>query len=449
MIAKKITINYMLIVFGFIMMNSVMLPTAKADVIGIVATSITVEEAIKKLIDEAKDVIKQLESAVALNQFQIRQSLSIIIDELTFKLKELEGKTFSDLNNIQREFFTQSEATIHEAARAATAPLNQVQQITDRVNAAVARLPFADRSPRIFQVTPAYKSQLEKNFEIIIKGSELNHGAVSLTFNGKPCKLLHHIDSAIKFRYDLVEITESHKVVPLIGNLEIDLYRSTWGRIGGIFNKDRPKKSYRVMVQLIPPILGSYSVQAIYMQYSQQTRPQTGQVSAQNNFCVNGYNTHGPFLFSVLSGPGWTIIPGSIHPGAEISGHGNRNLIGPSNVTDTGFAYHASLRNTGRCFGPIRDGRAWLTQWIHWSERGTVSTQRTLAVDTGALAWGKDVSISLPPNVQSFTVTVNQIDGTRKIMIKADNSQKWFRLDSDATMRTIVLCPRPLDEALR
>jgi hypothetical protein len=115
------------------------------------------------------------------------------------------------------------------------------------------------------------------------------------------------------------------------------------------------------------------------------------------------------------------------------------------------------LQNDGNCgpnlpFGGGRawfDARAWLTGNVLWTETRTVKTRKEDDISSGALTWGKDVAIPLPPGLISFALTVTQIDGSSPIVIDKDNSLRWFKVDLDNEKNILLIRPRNVEEAMR
>ena len=126
---------------------------ASADVGGSITNGDPIAPVINDMKSAIKDIIQQIESSVGISQFRIRQSLEILLGDLQYKLLELEGKTFRDVQQTQHQFFLNAETTIQEARKALTEPLNQIDGIATRVESSVARIPGADKSSRIHRVS--------------------------------------------------------------------------------------------------------------------------------------------------------------------------------------------------------------------------------------------------------------------------------------------------------
>lgn len=426
---------------------------------GGVAESLAAGQAASSIIDqlmsEAKKVIQQLESTIGMNQFQIRQSMLTVTDELAYKLKEIEGKTAEDANKLLRDFFLKTEASINEAAQATKAPLDQVQNIANTVNESVARIPTTDKNPRIRTVSPFYILAAAPSSDVTVKitGSELNHGAASLKVGEVACEKGEHTDNSISFLCKGLTPAADKKAGMLVGNLDVSLYRGFWDKLGGIFKEKEKFKKYSVALNFIPPSLGDYSVKATHQVKALENAERSGVVDAGNQHC-QGERRHGPFTFTVIGGPEWSIVPGSIRVGKEIEGNKARSLDGPLEVTNKGFLFYSNLKNSGDCvkvLGKIvsYDARAWLKQNIHWTEQREVTTTPVANVSAGEMKWGVDIPITLPPNTIGFEVMVKQIDGAAPVVIGEDNSQRWFRVSANVPGNTLLIRPRPLDEALR
>lgn len=95
----------------------------------------------------ALDIVRELDKAVGVNSFQIRQHLLLVVSELEHAALTLEGKVFKDLDATQQAFFRNVESTVNEASRAANQPIDKLDAVAKTLATAVERIPLADGSP--------------------------------------------------------------------------------------------------------------------------------------------------------------------------------------------------------------------------------------------------------------------------------------------------------------
>ncbi len=431
---------------------------ASADVGGSITNGDPIAPVINDMKSAIKDIIQQIESSVGISQFRIRQSLEILLGDLQYKLLELEGKTFRDVQTTQHQFFLNAETTIQEARKALTEPLNQIDGIATRVENSVARIPGADKSSRIHRVSPIYILQNQKSQQqtIIVTGSELNHGKVSLNFSDHQCTKGNHIDSQITFLCDLSHLQDSNLVSPAVGQLEVEQYRSMWQEFIDLFKRKNLKaKQYSLMIQVVPNSLGTYDISArkpVVTVSAPATRSQF--IEAANGHCEKDHR-HGPYPINRQGTPGsplqqWEIIPESIRLGNEEHGNQGRSVEGPTDLTKTSFNMWIRLSNGGKCVFGDGDTRATLKVPVIWQEVRTTNDTKDYSPDKnhGELLWGTDVPIELQPD-STFTLTIHQINKENPVAIAPRNDLKWVRIDVSPDNTQILIRPRPVAEALQ
>jgi ABC-type multidrug transport system fused ATPase/permease subunit len=428
---------------------------AKQNFASSIGTDQVVSSIVEKLRTSAIDVIQELQVAVGVNSFQIRQSLLLMISEIEHGALTLQNKVFKNLNRTQQDLFRNAEFAIWEAKQAADKPLDSLNNTTQILVTALERLPLVDKSPRVLRASPLFLVSKEGSGTTVISvtGSRLNYDAPSLTINNIKCTVAGRTDIKLDFVCPNSIIKAESSVVPLSGALIVGDVKSFWQKLKKLFRYYREEKRYQLLIQVVPQNLGTYTLHTINEQDIEERAERSAPISAANDHC-QGERTHGPFTFSVLGGPEWSIVPGSVRWGGETSGNRGRDLQGPFDVTPKGFRYMVKLQNGGSCvkaFGEIvsYDARAWLSGNVLWTETRTVKARKEDDIASGALIWGKDVAIALPPGLISFALTVSQIDGSSPIVIDKDNSLRWFKVDLDTEKNILLIRPRNVEEAMR
>jgi hypothetical protein len=343
--------------------------------------------------------------------------------------------------------------------RASQDPLQDIKQAADKVAIGLRSLPFADKSPIITDINPKYIISNTPSSEIIatFDGFNLSYGEPKLYFDNNPCRLGTLSTTSIQFLCDRNIFQSNSRFLPRIGSLVVRDYEDFWRKLKAQFADYAPQKTFSVLVMAAPPKMGDFRVEATYKVYEQQFAEQSGQIEARNQHCEGG-REHGPYNFSVLGGPEWSIVGGSIRAGGEMTGNQERDLRGPFDVTSQGFRYMVWLRNGGQCrrvctfgIGCIgeHDKRAWKRQEIFWKEMRTVARSETREIGAGELSWGSDVVLAMPEDLESYRVLISQIDGSQQIVVSEDNSRLWFRVSVDQSGRQLLIRPRSIEEVLQ
>ncbi|MGQ3050925.1 MAG: hypothetical protein ACT6S0_03995 [Roseateles sp.] len=422
---------------------------------GAIGADAAVGSMVEQLRSTAQDVIHQLSQSASINSFQIRQHLLVTISELEHAALTIQDKTFKDLDKQQQNLFKGAENTIAEAKRAATASLAEANKIAKDVESAVARLPLAEKSPRITNIRPDHflSPTTAAPVRIVVEGNFLGYGPATLEMERQACTLASQTDTALAFHCpaNLFKTSDSFKNVA--GSLVVADRKEFWERIKNVFRDYEPKKNYRSLVIAVPPTLGTYTLEVGYATDAQQTKPASAVFDSGNPHCTGqrDYSLN----YSVQHGPGYSIVPGSVsfH---ETSGNAERSMAGPLDFTPAGFRMQSTLKNKGDC-GPtipfsggkkaFYDARAWLGGNVNWTEATTVTTQKVETSPAAPVTWGSDIVLNLPERLSYFKLHVQQVDGSKPIVINADNTQRWFRVEK--TDKVLKISPRQLEEALR
>ncbi|WP_296953027.1 hypothetical protein [uncultured Massilia sp.] len=402
----------------------------------------------------AQDIIHQLDQTASVNSFQIRQHLLVTISEVEHAALTVQDKTFKDLDKQQQALFQGAENTIAAAKAATTAPLDKLGDISKTVENAVARLPLADKSPRIARIRPDHllAPTGAAPVRLVVEGSFLAYGPARLEMDGQSCTLASQTDAMLAFHCPASTFATVDGFRNVTGSLVVADRKEFWERVKHVFRNYEAKKNYRSLVVAVPPKLGDYALEVGYASDTQEPRAASAPFESGNPHCVGqrDYSLN----YAVQNGPAYTILPGSVTFTAT-SGNGERSMAGPLDFTPKGFRMQATLKNGGDCgprlpFSSSRawyDARAWLGGTVAWTEVRTVTAQKVDAAPPTPLLWGSDVVLDLPERLSYFKLSIRQVDGSKPIVINADNTQRWFKVEK--TDRVLKISPRQVEDALR
>lgn len=421
-------------------------------------TGVGADVAVATMVDNlrraAQDIIQQLDQAASVNSFQIRQHLLVTISEVEHAALTIEDKTFKDLDQQQQDLFKGAENTIAVAKAATNASLEKLGSIAKDVESAVARLPLADKTPRVKNIRPDHLLSPVANapVRLVVEGNFLAYGPAKLDMQNQPCTLVSQTDAVLAFHCsaNLFKTADAFKNVA--GSLVVADRKEFWEGLRSVFRNYEPKKNYRSLVVAVPPILGTYILEVGYANDLQQPKPVSAVFHSGNRHCQEQSNYS--LNYSVQNGPGYSIIPGSVSF-TETSGNGDRSITGPLDFSPNGFRMQSTLKNSGDC-GPkipftdrriFYDGRAWSGGVVAWTEVTTVTAQKVESSSPAPLLWGSDIVLNLPDKLSYFKLFIQQIDGSKPVVINADNTQPWFKVEK--TNRVLKISPRQLEDALK
>lgn len=438
-----------------LVMVACLLATRVCQAQGAIGADMAVGSMVEKLKSAAQDIIHQLDQTASVNSFQIRQHLLVLISELEHAALTVEDKLFKDLDKQQQNLFKGAENTIAEAKRATTASLVEAGKIAKDLESAVARLPLADKSPRVTTIRPDHllSPSTAAPVRIVVEGNFLGYGPATFEVDKQACSLATQTDTMLAFLCPAVLFKTAGTFKNIGGSLVVADRKEFWERIRHVFRHYEPKKNYRTLAVAVPPTLGTYTLEVGYSADTQQTKPANGRFDSGNPHCTGQRNYS--LNYSVQHGAGHSIVPGSVsfH---ETTGNGERSMAGPLDFTPAGFRMQSTIKNSGDC-GPeipfsggkraFYDARAWLGGNVNWTEVVTVTTQKVDTSPSAPVIWGSDIVLNLPDRLSYFKVTVHQVDGSKPIVINADNTQRWFKVERAGNV--LKISPRQLEDALK
>jgi len=428
--------------------------SAACNAQGMVGAEMAVGTMVDKLRSAAQDIIHQLNQTASVNSFQIRQHLLMTISELEHAALTIQDKTFKDLDKQQQNLFKQAENTIAAAKSATTAPLEKLGTIAKDVESAAARLPLADKSPRVTHIRPDHllSPTGAAPVRLVVEGNFLAYGPATFEMEKQACTLVTQTDTMLAFHCPSRIFMTPDAFKNVVGSLVIADRKELWERVKNVFRNYEPRKNYRSLVVGVPPILGTYTMELGYPVTTPQTKPASAVFDSGNPHCT-GQRDHS-LNYTVQNGPGYSIVPGSV-AFAETSGNGEHSMAGPLDFTPAGFRMQSTLKNVGDC-GPtipltdrrvFYDARAWLGGNVTWTEVTSVTTQKVESTSPAPIMWGSDIVLNLPDKLSYFKVQVQQVDGAKPVLINADNTQRWFKVEK--TDKLLKISPRQLEDALK
>jgi hypothetical protein len=415
------------------------------------AANMAVSGIVEQLRNSVQQLIDQLDNRVSARAFQLRADLVVLQSEIAHSTDALIGKNFGELSKQQQTFFEGAANTVTQANALILDSTKSIEVIATQVEHVLAQIPFFGSEPRVRRISPSFVkavTDIESEVPFAIDGSFLTHGDASFELQGKTCKLVGHIESRATFSCPASAFADpTGRVQYLSGALVVAQERSLWERFKGLFGAKARAKTYRLPIAVVPTILGQYSVQVTHLVETVATQQRTGNWGRTNDHCVRRqsfqYN-FGP------SGTGWKVLVDSVNTAVTCGRGGEGHAV--RNLSEAGFQIESWSSNSGRCERLLGSVVAWDARGcsigtVTWTERKSSTVPQTSVIGSGELEWGKAVTLTLPPQLVGFVVTVEQIDGQR-VAVNSAVGSKWFAVSRDAGSTSLVLAPLELARAL-
>jgi hypothetical protein len=128
----------------------------------------------------------------------------------------------------------------------------------------------------------------------------------------------------------------------------------------------------------------------------------------------------------------------------------NSTLNGIVNLSESGFQVTGIVRNYGHC-GPFnipQDARGVINVQVQWDEICAERAEVELEDQTGEIFWGEQIAFTLPPTYTRFLLTISKVNGEIAV-VNESYPGDWFTTSFDTEQRTLIVRPRPLEEALQ
>lgn len=406
-----------------------------------IAADALIENVAHDITSSLNSTIKQLESSATVTTFNARSDLLVVLENVKNVSSALIGKTFSELNNSQKDFFERISKFTKETQDGVEITTERIDGLVNDLGDSLARIPGANRSPYVTKYTPSYFLGSDTPKDIVIKGTLIGTGKPTLSFGEIKCSKKTQTERELRFECPAEIFPNKEKWAT--GSLSVEEGRPWYASF--LENK---KKYYTISVASIPDkfaefILETYTTEAItrYIDRAQDN-------GHMNEHCQGAT----PVAWTYTPSPGCSIDITSVSAPAGVSSQSTYNGI--QSLTGTGFLVTGVVRNNGSCapriFGQRAywDGRGSIGVTARWKDICTSSEEKPQPVQSGNLSWRSQLSLQLPKNLSKFVLTIKQINGEIHI-ITGSGSHKWFSTEFDREAKILVVRPTPLELALR
>ena len=438
-----------LVLVGLLLLTTT-INSRSAEPASVIAGSTLISGLIADLEESSRVLMEQLDNRVSARAFQFRSELVFLQDELALSAKETLGMTFEGLSDQQRLFFTSADRRIKQIEEMLVTGTDALDDLASTGESVVAQFPFTKETPRVRKSSPLYLasgSQKDK-VRVLVGGSFLNHGTAELLVNNTQCDLYGQTQTEVSFSCDArLFKTSDGDIRHITGMLRVSDEQSFFDWLSNLFTSETASRYFRIPFNVVPETMGKFPLEYTVRENAEEYADRDGTWGRTNDHCKGRQDFHynfGP------SGPGWEIDVQSVRTSVGCNrrgGHAVRNL------SVAGFQIHSWSSNSGRCekiLGSVvaKDGRGCHSGSVSWRERRIIEDTSTTTAAEGELSWGQDQVFQIPENFVSFTLSVEQIDGTTTIRNEA-SAAPWFDITRDAHSTSLVISPVSLEKALR
>ena len=439
-----------------ILFFSVMIaPSSKAQVEGQLATfgaNMAVSNVVQNLRDTIEGIITSLEMSVGNSLFSSRQHLELLLSQVEISADGLLEKSFDELDSTRQQFFVDVKNQLDALSRLEEVTAKHVEQTTAALSHAIVNLPLAKTYPIVLKYDPLYVPSggppNNDNIIVGISGVLLSSHEPFLVINSQRCERSGKIDTSLTFLCNKNLFLAEDRLETITGKLYVYEKLGFWD---AIFGSDPKEYNYDISINVIPTRLGK-AVTSVTTQSTTLRRESRSQdFGHRNNHCQGSIHLVFPFNAKER----WKIDPASIRASCRNSRRSSCN--GVRNITEHSFGYSCSIANSGTC-GPTlpfgrgrlwRDARGSCGGSVEWQEVKATESLAETVLDAVDLEWGKDNTIRLPDGTRSIQISVDKVDGTRRVVTNSEESDPWFDVEVNLENRLVVIRPAQLGEAMQ
>lgn len=374
--------------------------------------------------------------------FSTIQQLRILIQQASLVLdgKLDNGATIAD--DQRAKIIGDVNSLIFAIERGEASISADVDALSSSLESAAARVPLANRSPRVIRTNPSVilepttKASAELN--VSISGSLLGNSDTRLNFLGSNCRQVGHTDSKLMFACPTAGISKELSMRLINADLSISRRHILW-----FIGFKNPGQKYSIPFLYVPRKLGT--AVAIF-----STRKEVAPLIESHSETLEGRNGHCEGNKNVslrITAPADSVILRDtvqtiVHVRSSQSSFG-----GVTDLSESGFIVRGVVRNNGDCIRALgkvvsRDGRGTLVVQAKYQ----TSKKQFEVVEEEAgeiqIDWGSDAVISLPPGVIDWRIKI-ETDRFTKYITK-DREIAWVSRSIQAD-GNIILRPNDVD----
>lgn len=413
---------------------------------GTIVASAAANDVVDNLRNSIVHILDKLDDSIGSATFLARMQLQVLLSEINFQAKDIVGKTFSELNASQREFFTRASITVQEIGALGDQTAENVDGILSKTSLVVGMIPFANMEPRLSSHAPRVLSTVTgETFGVQIAGLWLAHGKPSMSLHNSACAVVDHKDTSATFRCPSKLIQPSNYPTNLDGKIALVEPEGWFQWLTNWATGSTRRKEYEISIAVVPPVFGDVSVVVDKETITEKSANRSIPFDTGARHCISGPSTT---VNVGTAGPEWRIVPGSIQVQVKSSnGSGAHQL---NNISEKGFQLRAWASNSGKCcpLGACKDARGWHSGAISWTEVSEVPAIGPVKVFEQSMKWGDKAVAEFPSGTKGYRVKVRLFDG-RVWEINKITKNEFVEIDTSFDGRTLSIAPRNISQAFR
>lgn len=396
--------------------------------IGAFSTAISTKFVVDELLKGLQSASARFDALGTSQQFQARNHILTISDNLSNIPDKILDKAFDELNRSQQLFFENLRLTINDWNNNTNLTLEKIEYNLSQVGDFMGTFPGSKTFPRVLKYTPSTYSGSE-TVQVRIKGSWLGYKTPVLMINNVSCLLESKTETELVFSYNATAAIDANckGTNPVLGKLTVNNRRTLWQRITSIFSETTKKKyEYNIALYPIPEVAARYQVNLMLQRTTRETQRREESFFKENEHCAPAI----PFLATVTTTGGWKIDMSSIDD-SDHSARQECSYHGVRNKTDFGFELTGYIQNRGSCtFLGTKDARGAISVNVKFTEYRDVPIDvQANGFKRGSVKFGSAEYVEILPDTKSFSVILEKCDGTKSVLSGSDiASDEWFEV---------------------
>lgn len=364
--------------------------------------------------------------------FKNGTELKSVIDTWEKANSTLLDKTFRELNDSQRRFFSEANSSAQKLNQDVTAQMEAATKIAELLNQTLADVRIFDGGLALFRYAPriVYPG-MTGEISFTVRGVNFDDADPQLTLqNGNTAKRVSlskqeavFVIPSSAFSYQ-PEATSFAKLTLSYLNPSDGFF----GRLADFFNGRKERRSTEIAVMQLPQQLGTYVLQYRTRDTIRDTW------DGEREFYWSGRDesrieTQGPH------DNGWRMDIASLHQG-RVWGEAGRGCYVQSN-NEHGFAIEIRVGRISTILNPNAPGyQHCIWHWKEYMERQVINDQPP---SNGKIGWTNDIPITLPANRESFVLRIRTWSGLERA-IAGSQTEPFYQVSE--TGNTVIIRPQ-------
>lgn len=423
---KKISICILL---TLITINPVKTNSEPVTIITSIVGSASVGATLQGISGLVEDSIDKAQNTGDYLLFKSATELKSVISTWESANQNLLDKTFNELNESQRIFFNNINATANQLNSNVENHLETATRIAELANQSVQDIRIFDGGLGLFRYSPRIVySGIPEDVTFIIRGVNFDKADPKLVLpsggNANRVSLTRQ-EAVFVFSKDEFKFND---IKAEFTNLKLEYLApsdSVFGKIKDTFRGRKTIKSANISILQLPNNLGNYSL-------TYKTKESHKEIwSGERQFHHSGRNSSATFN----QGPhdnNWKMIISSLGKAREWGRAGKGCSVVTNN--EYGFSIKIQVGVIRELFNPNAPGYQHCI--YRWQEFTEYQQEKEFPELNGRLKWEIDSAIALPENLKSFKLNISTWDGKTRVF-NGSASETFYKIDESKDLLII------------